>query len=70
MEDIKLKDCEVINLKSNDVIIYKSNKNKKDVSEYEMNEWIQRLKDIFPKNKIIMMWNGDTIQVARNKKIK
>jgi len=70
MEDIKLKDCEIINLKINDIVIYKSNKNKKDVSNFEIEELVKRLKLIFPKNKCFILFNGDDIKIARNSKVK
>ena len=69
MEDIKLKDCEVINLKPNDIIIYRSNHNKNNIRRIEVDEMMNRLKIIFPKNKVIILFNGDSILAVKNHKL-
>ena len=68
-EKIDLKNCEVLELRSNDIVIYKSSANKKDISPHERAEIISRLSIIFPKNKVIILFNGDNIKIARNFKL-
>jgi hypothetical protein len=68
MEKSELKRCEVLDLKPSDVIIYKSNENRKNISNFENDELIRRLKSVFIKNKVVILFNGDTIKAIRNAK--
>jgi hypothetical protein len=70
MDDkINLKQCQVMNLKPNDVIIYKSDCKKSELSDFSRAEIISRLRVAFPKNKCVVLFNGDDIKISRNTKV-